>query len=186
MVILSKPEKEKLVLDLYNQNKTYREIAQQLRISPRDIGAILNKAAAQAAQEKERDKEEPKYQNQNENNNNNNSLPARAYDLFSKGKSPIEVAIALNLDNRRIERLWKDYCKLNQLHALSKVYQEVKDDIIYFLDLYKMARAEGMGPEEVVNLLQVANNNKNGCGLKAIEKIPKSQRGNKFPRIKKT
>ena len=43
MTILTRQERERLVLDLYNQGKTYREISQEARISPRDIGAILNK-----------------------------------------------------------------------------------------------------------------------------------------------
>ena len=45
MTILTKQERERLVLELYyNQGKTYREIAKEARISPRDIGVILNKA----------------------------------------------------------------------------------------------------------------------------------------------
>jgi transposase len=44
MTILTRQERERLVLDLYyNQGKTYREIAKEARISPRDIGIILNK-----------------------------------------------------------------------------------------------------------------------------------------------
>jgi DNA invertase Pin-like site-specific DNA recombinase len=43
MTILTRQERERLVIDLYNQGKTYREIAKEARISPRDIGIILNK-----------------------------------------------------------------------------------------------------------------------------------------------
>jgi hypothetical protein len=44
MTILTRQERERLVLELYyNQGKTYREIAKAARISPRDIGIILNK-----------------------------------------------------------------------------------------------------------------------------------------------
>src|ERR671914_394398 len=44
MTILTRQERERLVLDLYyNQGKTYREISKLARISPRDIGLILNK-----------------------------------------------------------------------------------------------------------------------------------------------
>jgi hypothetical protein len=39
----SKLEKEKLVIDLYSQGKTYRQIAEQVGISPNDIHAILEK-----------------------------------------------------------------------------------------------------------------------------------------------
>jgi hypothetical protein len=43
MTILTRQERERLVLDLYNQGKTYREISKEARISPRDIGVILDK-----------------------------------------------------------------------------------------------------------------------------------------------
>ena len=49
MTSLLGQEKEELVLDLYyNQKKTYREIAKEARISPRDIGMILNKASRES------------------------------------------------------------------------------------------------------------------------------------------
>jgi DNA-binding NarL/FixJ family response regulator len=38
-MILTRQEKKKLVLDLYNQGKTYREIAKEARMCPRDIGS---------------------------------------------------------------------------------------------------------------------------------------------------
>jgi hypothetical protein len=45
MTILTKQERERLVLDLYyNQGKTYCQIAKEARISARYIGVILNKA----------------------------------------------------------------------------------------------------------------------------------------------
>jgi uncharacterized protein YerC len=40
MTILTTQERERLVVDLYNQGKTYREISKAARISPRDIGVI--------------------------------------------------------------------------------------------------------------------------------------------------
>ena len=42
-MILTREEKEKLVLDLYNQGKSTREIAQIAHMSFRDIGAIIEK-----------------------------------------------------------------------------------------------------------------------------------------------
>jgi hypothetical protein len=51
MTILTRQERERLVLDLYNQGKTYREISKEARISPRDIGVILNKAIEEKTKE---------------------------------------------------------------------------------------------------------------------------------------
>ena len=42
-MVLTREEKERLVLDLYNQGKSTREIAKEARMSFRDIGAILIK-----------------------------------------------------------------------------------------------------------------------------------------------
>ena len=50
-MILTRQEKEKMILDLYNQGKTYKEISEIVRVSPRDIKPVLAKA------EKEREKE---------------------------------------------------------------------------------------------------------------------------------
>jgi DNA invertase Pin-like site-specific DNA recombinase len=50
-MVLTRQEKEKLILDLYNQGNTYKQIAQIARVSPRNIKPVLEKA------EKEREKE---------------------------------------------------------------------------------------------------------------------------------
>ena len=47
MTILTRQERERFVIELYNHGKTYREIAKEARISPRDIGVILNKVVEQ-------------------------------------------------------------------------------------------------------------------------------------------
>jgi uncharacterized protein YdbL (DUF1318 family) len=54
MTILTRQERERLVLELYyNQGKTYREIAKEARISPRDIGVILNRKIEEKTKEEE-------------------------------------------------------------------------------------------------------------------------------------
>jgi DNA-directed RNA polymerase specialized sigma subunit len=48
MTILTRKERELLVLDLYyNQGKIYLEIFKELRISPHDTGVILNKVVGE-------------------------------------------------------------------------------------------------------------------------------------------
>jgi DNA-directed RNA polymerase specialized sigma subunit len=68
MTILTRQERERLVVDLYyNQGKTYREISKVARISPRDIGVILNKVIEEKTEglKEEQDGSE-KNQNQEE------------------------------------------------------------------------------------------------------------------------
>jgi DNA-binding CsgD family transcriptional regulator len=82
-MILTRDEKERFVLDLYNQGKSTREISEEARMSFRDIGAILNKAI----EEKETSKVLAEKM----------SHSTQAYKLFSEGKSPVQVAIALSI-----------------------------------------------------------------------------------------
>ena len=77
-------DRRKRVIDLYfNQHKTYAEIAQIEKMSPRDIHAIV----------KEEEARRQKYKDQQQQE----ELSAKAYKLFSESKRPVEVDIALNL-----------------------------------------------------------------------------------------
>jgi DNA invertase Pin-like site-specific DNA recombinase len=58
MSIMTRQEREKLVRELYNQGKTYREIAKEARISPRDIGVILNKVIVEKKTEGLKDQQD--------------------------------------------------------------------------------------------------------------------------------
>jgi hypothetical protein len=161
MTILTRQERERLVLELYNQGKTYREISKEARISPRDIRVILNKAVEEKAEGLKEQHEEIQHL----------SLSAQAYKLFSDRKTPLEVAIALNLKESEATKFYKEYWKLKQLHNLNMVYEELKGDIDPFLKLYKLAKRKGIGIRHVVDVLAIANND-----LPAIEERVKMLR----------
>jgi hypothetical protein len=136
--ILNRQEMEDRVIDLYyNQKKTYREIEKLVRKSPRDIRNILNKV---------------------EPSEHSMSVSSRAYKLFSEHKSPIEVAIALNIRQPEAVQFYKEYFNLSQLHDLYRIYEEIKDDLYSFLEFYRLTKAARMGPSQVINLLKIANN----------------------------
>jgi transposase len=99
--IRTRQERERLVLDLYNQGKTIREIAKEARMSFRDIGVILNKAVEEKTEGiKQQDDAEENCEQEQEQQYL--SLAAQAYKLFSDRKTPLEVAIELNLrENQR-------------------------------------------------------------------------------------
>jgi hypothetical protein len=157
MAILTRKERERLVLDLYyNQGKTYREISKVARISPRDIGVILYKAVEEKT-ERLKDEEQDgaeKHQQQQQL-----SLSAQAYKLFSERKTPLQVAVALNLKESEATNFYKEYWKLKRLHNLTMIYEETKGDIEPFLKLYRLSKAAGMNVQQVVNLLKIANTN---------------------------
>ena len=139
---ITRQERERLVLDLYyNQGKNIREIAKEARMSFRDIGTILNKADERREQNNNNnDIENKKQQQEQEQQEQQLSLSTQAYKLFSERKTPIQVAVALNLKESEITRFYKEYCKLNQMHDLNIVYEELKGDITPFLKLYRSTR----------------------------------------------
>src|ERR671918_641840 len=162
MSIMTRQERERLVLNLYNQGKTIREIAKEVRMSFRDIGVILNKVI----EEKDKElKEEQDNIDSEKNQEQQLSLSTQAYKLFSEHKTPLEVAIVLNLKESEATKFYKEYWKLKQLHDINMVYEETKGHIEPFLKLHKLAKRKGMGVKQVVNLLQIANND-----LPAVEK----------------
>ena len=146
--MLTRQEREQIVLDLYNQGKTIRDIAKEVRISFRDIGAVLKKE-----EEKERQKKQLENNTTNIDSNNNQrgmSLSAQAYELFSQGKNPIQVAIELNLRESQVTRYYKEYWKLKGLYKLNLVHEEIKDGILYFLKLYTSSKAAKMSTNHVM------------------------------------
>jgi transposase len=125
MTILSRQERERLVLDLYyNQGKTYREISKVARISPRDIGVILK--AVEAKTERLKQEHDNNNAEKNQQEQQNLSLSAQAYKLFSERKTPLEVAIALNLKESEATKFYREYWKLKQLHNLNWFMKRLK------------------------------------------------------------
>jgi ABC-type methionine transport system ATPase subunit len=70
------------------------------------------------------------------------SLATQAYKLFSKRKTPLEVAIALNLGESEATKFYKEYWKLKQLHNLNMAYEETKGNLEPFLELYKYLKLQ--------------------------------------------
>ena len=108
MTILTRQERERLVLDLYNKGKTIREIAKEARMSFRDIGVILNKVVEKKEEGNELQEDAEKTQEQKEEQQHL-SLAAQAYKLFLEGKTPIEVAIELNLRESEATEFYREY-----------------------------------------------------------------------------
>jgi predicted DNA-binding protein YlxM (UPF0122 family) len=150
-------ERKKRVIDLYfSQHKTYIEIAEIERMSPRDINVII----------KEEEATRQKYQHQQQQG----VLSSKAYELFSKRKTPVEVAIALNLREPEVTNMYREYWKLKRLDKLDSAYKELGDDgMRNFLKLYRLAKKEGVSVEQVVKLLLLVDE-RDPFGLIQLEK----------------
>jgi hypothetical protein len=139
-------ERRKRVIDLYfNQHKTYAEIAEIEHISPRDIHAIIKEEEAR------RQKHKDQQQRQ--------EMSSKAYELFSEKKSPVEVAIILNLPASKVSKLYREYWDLKRLDQLIVIHKETNGKLGPFLKLYKqLIKEKHMSIEKVVNAVDIAAN----------------------------
>ena len=84
-------ERERIVLDLYNQGKNTRDIAKELRMSLRDISIILRKCQVNHGIVITNNG------NRNDTNNNNHSMkrPLKLTNYFLKAKSHLKYLLNL-------------------------------------------------------------------------------------------
>src|ERR687896_2122342 len=141
---LSREEKEKRVLELYyEKGYTYREIAKELHMSPNQIHDIISrheeKNIAKANKKKEL------------------SLSSKAYKLFSKGKSSLEVAITLDIPQVQVTQFYLQYLKLRGQDKLVILHSLLGDGIFSFYKLYnELIIKREMSIERVANLVETA------------------------------
>ncbi len=113
-----------------------------MKMSPRDIHAIIKEEKARRQKYKDKQQQE--------------ELSSKTYKLFSEGNRPIEVAIALNLGQPEVSKLYRDYWKLKRLNQLNSIYQETNGKLGPFLKLYRLMKEKGMTIENVVNAVEIA------------------------------
>ncbi len=91
----TRDQKEQYVIQLYTEGKIFKEIARLTHMSFRDIGAIIK-----------RHKEEIEGQNGQPSDHDvePKSKESKAFKLFSEGKSPVEVVVALDLPSDEIRQ----------------------------------------------------------------------------------
>jgi DNA-binding CsgD family transcriptional regulator len=144
---MSRDEKERRVIDLYyNQGKTTREIIKELRVSPNYVSAILKK-------------EEEKNNSivTNKQQQPSSSLATRAYELFSNGKTPLQIAIALNIRQSEAAKYYREYWKLKGLDKLNIIHKETNGNTWPLWKLYKqLVKKSGMSIAQVVNVVEIA------------------------------
>ena len=135
-VILNKQEKERLVIKLYRQGNTIRQIASEAHISFTDIGKIIRKINGLQVEPIDI---------------KSKSKDTQALYLFSIGKTPLEVAIELNLPSTDVLDLQEEFWALNQNYDLALVYGEIKNFLPLFLKLFHLLKEFGMLNEKYLS-----------------------------------
>ena len=101
---LNQHQKKALVIQLYEQGKTRRQIAEVVHMSFKDIADVINEYSGEDKPEKSKD--------------------ARAFEL--QDKQSVEVAIELDMPADKVEELHVQYWRLSKLDDLEIIYYETK------------------------------------------------------------
>jgi hypothetical protein len=169
-------EKEKLVIDLYyNQRKNVRQIAQEARISFRDIAAILKKNESAAVNGSSNgngngivvamDNQQQQIGN---GSSHSNQKSTQAYKLYDEGRKPVEVAVQLGLSEKEATRYYTEYWRLKGLYELHSIYKELNGDLSLVLKLYRLLRREGIRTRDLEWFVHTVN-----TGMYKIPEIQK-------------
>jgi hypothetical protein len=76
--------------------------------------------------------------------------------MFSEGKSPVEVAIALDEPGDRVRAMYREYWELSGRYELAKIYDEARYDVRGLLRLHKIVKDLGLGEKEIIKVLELA------------------------------
>jgi hypothetical protein len=125
---LNQWEKQELIIKLRKGGKSYREIAHIAGVSLRDIKPTLRKY--------ERKLQTKKGKDNNQKIIKKLSLSSQAYGLFLNGKTPVQLAMELNLDFQRVRKYWREFLLLQNMKNLYNIYIENEYHLDYLLHIY--------------------------------------------------
>lgn len=137
---MNREEKHELVIKLFKEGKTMREIAKEVHMSFGDIGSITRK---------ENEDKEPKIMEK--------SQESQALKLFRRGKNPVDVAITLDLSPSKAEGIYKEYWKLRGLYSLLHLFEQVKGDISLLLKVHDLVKKYSITKKDIIHIIKYAD-----------------------------
>jgi transposase/chaperonin cofactor prefoldin len=124
IILLNKHQKKALVVELYKQGKTRRQIAEAVHMSFKDIADIINEYTGEDMTINKPEK----------------SKDSRAFELFLQGKQSVEVAIELDMPADKVEELHIQYWRLSNLDNLEILYHETEYSLSLLLQLHHILK----------------------------------------------
>ena len=109
--MVTRVEKEKLVVQLHKEGEGTREIAKRVHMNLTDIGSILHKEFPEEYADKT-----PVL-----------SIETQALKLFSEGKTLVEVAMLLDAKPEDVMEMHKNYLRLKFRHTAVEILEEYKN-----------------------------------------------------------
>jgi hypothetical protein len=151
-ILLNKFEKEKRVIELHNQGKTIRQIAQELHMAFRDIGRKIKEYEKQQAAVALKEK----AKNDSPHINKNISKYSQAFKLFRDGKKLIDVTIDLEIPAKKAVKLWVLYLKLIRMQEAYEFYQVFPYEIPTLLSINNFIKENNINIHNIATVLRHA------------------------------
>jgi hypothetical protein len=143
IVSLNRHQKKALVIELYNQGKTRRQIAEVVHMGFKDIADVIKKHTSEDSDSVDKTEK---------------SKTARAFELFLKGKQSVEVAIELDMSTDEVEELHVQYWRLSKLDDLEELYYEAGYSLPLLLQLHDLLKDNKITKDnDVRELIELAN-----------------------------
>jgi transposase len=142
IVSLNRHQKKALVIQLYQQGKTRRQIAEVVHMGFKDIADIINEYTGEDKQDNKSEK----------------SKDSRAFELFLQGKQSVEVVIELDMPADKVEELHVQYWRLSKLDNLEILYHEAEYSLSLLLRLHNILKDKRITKDkDISDLIELAN-----------------------------
>jgi hypothetical protein len=147
-LILTRKQKELLVIKLAKEGRSTRQIAEVAHVSLKDIGTIIRRYTGEAATtDPETDK--------------SLSANSKAFKLFRENKDLVDVSNTLDIEADEVLALHTDYLRLN-MDKLMCIYREMGDEIPSLEHLYIELKWHGLAnSKDISNIMQKEEKLKN-------------------------
>jgi hypothetical protein len=139
---LNQHQKKALVIQLYEQGKTRRQIAEVAHMGFKDIADVIRKHTGEDSNLV--DKPE-------------NSKDTLAFELFLQGRQSVEVAIELDMPADKVEELHVQYWRLSKLDNLEILYHEAEYSLSLLLRLHDILKEKRITKDkDISELIELA------------------------------
>jgi hypothetical protein len=137
-------EKEQYIVDMIQKGYTYKDIMRERHVSPSTISKVRKARFGSFEDQLEKTVEISKE--------------TQAIRLFNEGKSPIQIAIELDLATDFVLVIHERYQSLRNLGWFNSSFEQVKGNIGPYLQLFSLMNSLGMTPEQVAEQVKYGNN----------------------------
>ncbi len=137
MSTISADNKKDLVIQLHKEGKNIRDIAKAVHLSFTAIGKIIRESKGMIDSKPEK------------------SITSRAFELFEKRMSLVEVAIELDLSPEEAENIHQGYLKLKGMDEIARFCRRVKKYLSSFTEFVEVCEEQTPESRKLFDILNL-------------------------------